>query len=121
MEGKGKSDEEEKKPVEDSKPDEEEKEKVEDSKPDEEEKKGVEGCKPGRDEDEESYEGLPALLEGGASSVGGDEEPPVMDSDDEDEDEDVNMQDILMQDDNLEKEMEGVEMIVTSLEEGTVL
>ena len=121
MEGKGKSDEEEKKPVEDSKPDEEEKEKVEDSKPDEEEKKGVEGCKPGRDEDEESYEGLPALLEGGESSVGGDEEPPVMDSDDEDEDEDVNMQDILMQDDNLEKEMEGVEMIVTSLEEGKVL
>ena len=106
MEGEGKSDEEEKKPV-------------EDCKPDGEEKKGVEDCKPGRDEDEENHAGLPELLEACGSSVGGDEEPPVMDEDDEDED--VNVEDILMQDDNLEKEMEGVEMIVTSLEEGKVL
>ena len=69
LEGKGKANEEEEKPVEDCKPDEEEKEKVEDCKPDEEEKKpvedckpdgeekkGVEDCKPGRDEDEDEDE-----------------------------------------------------------------
>ncbi len=100
--------EEEEKKMEDSKPQEEEEKKMEDSKPQEEEEKEVEDCKP--DEDDEDDEDMPPLAPPDADPS---------DAEDEDEDDEVPLSHMEVEDDNLERELEGVEMIVE--EAGTLL
>ena len=106
------------KQLEDSKAHEEEEKKMEDSKPQEEEEK-VEDCKPHEEEKKVVISpGLQPPTEGTLPPV----EPPMYppDSEDEaDEDDEVPLQHVEVEDDNLEKELEDVEMTVE--EAGTLL